>query len=540
MTMRRRIATTMCLLVALALALIGILGFGGHDSSVFAAAALRDIAGHWAAPYINQMLEKGILTGYPDGTFLPDNSISREEFAAVLARAKGLRALASASPYFADVGPDSWSYGNIQALVEAGILHPADYGGILQPGAAIRRIEIATMLVRAAGLEDETAKKADLIYFSDSVPSWAKGYVTVALNHGLVTGYEDATFRCQGQASRAEAGLMVLRLIDPKVRPATWVERYTYQGKTGINTLRVVRVNFNHDDVEIRPALAGTTQETAYLADIAGREGAVAAINGGFFSAYNDNNGDYLEPFNALAIDGQWVHFQYQGTALGITSDKRVIMDPIRMAISGSTNEGANTWSAWSVNHTSPDIIGLFTRYRGETTNMADGVTYTVRNGRVVSKGGPDVPIPDDGYVVFVSNSRVNKWTDGMFPIGGTLSYKVTFADHKDVAYPNTWDWEHIRHAIGCGPRLVTEGNVTVNPQAEGYTEAKQTTMSYNRSGVGVTSDNIVMLVTCTSLTPQEFGEAMAIWGVGTRCRWIRGHRRAFGTTGSTSLLLAE
>lgn len=112
-----------------------------------------------------------------------------------------------------------------------------------------------------------------------------------------------------------------------------------------------------------------------------------------------------------------------------------------------------------------------------------------------------------------MSNSRVNKWTDGMFPIGGTLSYKVTFADHKDVAYPNTWDWEHIRHAIGCGPRLVTEGNVTVNPQAEGYTEAKQTTMSANRSGVWVTGDNIVMLVTCTSLTPQEFGGAMADLG---------------------------
>lgn len=278
MTIRRRIATTTCLLVALALAVAGILWFGGHDRDVLAAAAPKDVAGHWAAPYINQMLEKGILTGYPDGTFLPDNSISREEFAAVLARAKGLKALASASPYFADVGPDTWSYGNIQALVEAGILHPADYGGILQPGAAITRIEIATMLVRAAGLEDETAKKADLVYFSDSMPSWAKGYVTVALNHGLVAGYEDATFRCQGQASRAEAGLMVLRMIDPKVRPATWVERYTYQGKSGANTLRVVRVNLSRDDIEIRPALAGTTQETAYLADIAGKQGAIATI----------------------------------------------------------------------------------------------------------------------------------------------------------------------------------------------------------------------------------------------------------------------
>jgi len=459
------------------------------------------------------MVEQGILTGYPDGTFLPDDSISREEFAAVLARAKGLKPPDSESRYFTDVGPDNWSYGNIQALAAAGIIHPVDYEGRLLPEGAIARIEIATMLVRASGLEQEVDKKAVLTTFSDPMPSWARGYATVALNHGLVTGYEDGTFRYQGQATRAEAGLMVLRMVDPTIRPATWMERYTYQGKMGANTLKVVRVNFNRDDIEIRPALAGTTREAAYLADIVGEQGAVAAINGGFFSAYNDDNGDYLEPFNALAIDGQWIHFQYQGTALGITWDGRVIMDPIRMAISGSTNGGANTWSAWSVNHTSPDIIGLFTKHRGETTNMTGGVTYTIRNGRVVSKGGPDVPIPDDGYVVFVSNSRVNKWTDGMFPVGGTVSYKVTFADHRDLPYPNTQDWESIRHAIGCGPRLVTAGSVTVNPQAEGYTEAKQTTLSANRSGVGVTSDNIVMLVTCTSLTPQEFGEAMADLG---------------------------
>jgi exopolysaccharide biosynthesis protein len=55
----------------------------------------------------------------------------------------------------------------------------------------------------------------------------------------------------------------------------------------------------------------------------------------------------------------------------------------------------------------------------------------------------------------------------------------------------------------------VTNGVVTVNPVAERYTEDKQNTLAANRGAVGVTSDNIVMFVTCTSLTPQAFGEAM-------------------------------
>lgn len=495
------------LLMALVLVVAGVFCLGVTSRSALAAAVLGDVSGHWAETYVNQMVEQGILTGYPDGTFRPDNSISREEFAAVLARAKGLKAPDTETQYFADVGPDNWSYGNIQALAHAGIVHPEDYDGKLQPGTPITRVEIATMLVRAAGLEGEVAKKGSLVSFKDSIPSWAKGYVTVALNHGLVTGYDDGTFRAQGKATRAEAGLMVLRMLDPKVRPATWVERYTYPGKTGTNTLKVVRVNFNRDDIEIRPGIAGTLRENAYLEDIALKEGAIAAVNGGYFSAYG--GADFREPFNALVIDGKWQHLQYQGTCLGITRDKRIIMDPIRMTIYGSTNGVWGEWTAWQLNHTASNMIAMFTPLRGKTTNMTDGITFTVRGGRVVSKGGPDVEIPEDGYVIFVSNSRIDQWTDMMFPIGGVLDFKMRFWDHKDVPYPNTQDWQQILHAIGCGPRMVTSGRVTVNPIAENYTEAKQTTMSYNRSGVGVTSDNIVMFVTCTSLTPQEFGEAM-------------------------------
>lgn len=494
--------------------------------------AVSDLQGHWAKIHIETMLERGIMGGYPDGLFRPDNPITREEFAAVLARAKGLKETRGGLPCFGDVAPEDWSYTYVQALSQAGVLHPEDYGTRFGPQTPITRQEIAVMLVRAAGFEKEVVKKGSLTVFSDSMPDWSKGYVTVALNHGLIAGYDDGAFRPGTCATRAEAGLMVLRLLDPKARPATWVETYRYQGNSGSNTLRVVRVNFNRDDIHIRPALAGNIRENAYLGDIAKREGAVAAVNGTYFSAYSNVKGDFREPYNALAIDGQWVHFQYQGTALGITGDKRIIMDPIRMSIQGSANGSEGAWSAWSVNHTAPDIIGVFTRHRGETTGMADGITFSVKNGRIVSKGGPDVPIPNDGYIIFLSSSRINQWTAGTFTVGAKVEYKVCFSDHGDRPYPNAREWERVKHAIGCGPRLVKDGCVAVNPQAEGYTEDKQTVLPYNRSGVGVTCDNIVTLVTCALLTPQEFGEAMADLGCvnamqmdsgASSCLWYRG-----------------
>lgn len=177
-----------------------------HPRPSEAAPTLADAANHWAAPYISTMVDKGILTGYPDGTFRPDGYISREEFAAVLARAKGITKHAG-KQHFSDVGPDRWSFAIVGAVVDAGIIHPEDYGNTFDPTSPITRAEIATMLVRAGGFENEIAKKTSLVSFSDPIPDWARGYITVALNHGLVTSYDDGTFRPGGKATRAEAGL---------------------------------------------------------------------------------------------------------------------------------------------------------------------------------------------------------------------------------------------------------------------------------------------------------------------------------------------
>ncbi len=473
----------------------------------FCEPGLKDVKGHWAEEHICLMIDRNLLAGYPDNTFKPNKQITRKEFMAILARANQLEN-AVEPPYFEDVIETDWAYPYIQALAQDRIIHPEDYEGKLNPNGSISRVEIAVMLVRAAGLEKECNKTSTLTTFSD-IPEWARGYVTTALNHGLITGYPSGAFGPNNSATRAEAGLMVLRLLDPKTRPAVWEERYTFAG----NTLKVVRINFNRDDIEIKPALAGKIKDTAYLADIAKQSKAIAAINGTYFSAYTNNGGDFGEPYHTLLVDGQWIHFNFSGTTMGITRDKQILMAPIRMWAQGATNGDWGNWTAWSMNHTAPNIIGIFTKYRGETTNMADGITFTVKQGKIVSKGGPDVPIPDDGYVVFVSNSKINKWTNGMFPVGGYLKYRVRFYTRDDKPYPWESDWQNVHHAIGCGPRLVTSGNVTVNPQSEGFTEAKQTTMSANRSGVGVTQDNIVMFVTCTSLTPEGFGEAMADLG---------------------------
>lgn len=471
--------------------------------------AASDVSGHWAERYIQTMMEKQIIQGYPDGTFRPDNLITREEFAAVLARAKKLPPSASTANTFDDVPRERWSSEYIESLVSSGIIHPQDYGKNFSPNYPITRAEIVVWLVRAAGLEGEIYKNSQLISFSDTMPDWTRGYVTVALNHGLVTGYSDGTFGLFRNATRAEAGLMVLRLLDPKARPAVWQETYVYDAPSGRNTLKVIRVNFNRPDVELRPAMAGKIKDTAWLQEIALNSGAIAAINGTYLSAYSNANGDFGEPYNTLLIDGTWVHFTSAGTTMGITADRQIVMAPVRMTIDGYSNGRPSQWVAWSVNHTSPEAFAVFNKYRGSSVGISGGVTFTVRNGKVVSRNEGDTAIPEDGYVIYFPPNTLNKWVEAALRPGNSVDFRVKFTDHMNNPYYAEPALYRMQHAIGGGPRLVSSGMVTVNPQAEGFTEPKQISLPLNRSAVGVTRDNIVMLVTCTKMTPQEFGEAM-------------------------------
>ena len=72
------------------------------------AATPTDIKGHWANTYIARGIQLGFITGYPDGTFLPDNPVSRAEFAKMMNSALGNTGTASSN--FKDVPTFEWFY----------------------------------------------------------------------------------------------------------------------------------------------------------------------------------------------------------------------------------------------------------------------------------------------------------------------------------------------------------------------------------------------------------------------------------------------
>ncbi len=183
-------------------------------ASTATAAALPDIAGHWAEGDIRELVAMGAITGYPDGTYRPQNTITRAEFSSVLRGALGLAEVPGTT--FSDtIG--HWGEGRIEALVQAGVIDTELYGQNYNPNGAITREEIAMMTVRMQG-------PIHLLLFpmpftdTDEISTGFSDYVRRAYELGIVTGYPDQTFRPLGFATRAEAAVMAiraLRILDP-------------------------------------------------------------------------------------------------------------------------------------------------------------------------------------------------------------------------------------------------------------------------------------------------------------------------------------
>lgn len=174
---------------------------------------LKDVQNHWAKSYINQLVAKKVFSGYADGNFLPDNKITRAEFARAIAGALHLSIQSDAKLSFKDGdGIADWARPYIAAAVKAGII--SGYSdNTFGASKNITRAEIAAMVVRAT---HRTLVEKPQLAFADSIsiPEWSKPYVKVAADTGLITGKPGNTFMANDNATRAEAATLIVKLLN--------------------------------------------------------------------------------------------------------------------------------------------------------------------------------------------------------------------------------------------------------------------------------------------------------------------------------------
>lgn len=169
---------------------------------------------HWAFLYIGEMTEREVVSGYPNGNFYPDNNVTRAEFARIMTSASGLQISTPTQRDFSDVATDAWYAPYIHAAYPYLSGYQIYGGNYYKPDTPALREDIAVALVKLKGYDTFGADESLLTtMFTDasSISGDARKYVAVALERGLVSGYEDNTFRGQASISRAEATAMLWR-----------------------------------------------------------------------------------------------------------------------------------------------------------------------------------------------------------------------------------------------------------------------------------------------------------------------------------------
>lgn len=168
---------------------------------------ITDIAGHWAEVSIKELVGLGAVNGYPDGTFRPNDKITRAEFAAILVKA--LKLEPKSGKVFADT-EGHWAEETISTAAYYGIVsgYDSDTFGVKDP---ITREQMAAMIVRAAKLTPVTEELSFID--EDKISGWAKEAVAAAVKNGIIKGYPDQNFHPQGHATRAEAVTVIVNSL---------------------------------------------------------------------------------------------------------------------------------------------------------------------------------------------------------------------------------------------------------------------------------------------------------------------------------------
>ncbi|MBL0387668.1 S-layer homology domain-containing protein [Tumebacillus sp. ITR2] len=290
---------------------------------------------------------------------------------------------------------------------------------------------------------------------------------------------------------------------------------YAYEGvasttKTVMGrTVQLVYANLNDSNLEVKAVSAESrVGSTESLAALAQRHGALAALNGGYFNAYDDQ-----QPLTVVRTDGKFEHNGSFGAVFGIDELNHTYFGRVYPTIQGSTNDSwvwPNNWSAWGINHyySDPNAITILTP-EVVKRSLSGGKTVVVKNNVVTAIVDGDAGVPEDGYLIHFGSGVVSSAKP--FQVGERAAYKISYQD----ASGNPVHWEHVFNMMGGGPMLVFNGAVVVDPIAEKFTDPKQTgNVRSTRTFVGVNADNRLVLGTVPNVSVYELADVVKALGL--------------------------
>lgn len=166
----------------------------------------------WYASTVKKLVDLGGINGYPDGSFKPNNQITRAEFTKILVSALGHEDLRPTSSH--------WGSGYVDKAVELNLITK---GEMINLNGVISRKEMAKMVANSLDYKGES-HVTNRSEYKSQIKDYSKinrnyqDYVLKAYTKGIITGYPDGTFGGDRGLTRAEASTVIMRVIDESER----------------------------------------------------------------------------------------------------------------------------------------------------------------------------------------------------------------------------------------------------------------------------------------------------------------------------------
>lgn len=223
-----------------ALLSIAVIAFG-----VMPALAFPDVSdNYWAASQIKILSEQGVIVGYPDGTFKPDDNVTRAEFAAMAIRALGQQHTKVAQPlHFTDIDESYWAYQDIQKAVYFDLISNTKDNEAFRPDDSVSRAESMSVAVNALTTESISIEKAKEVLAkqyvdANTIPEWFIIPAGKAEILGMVVvapTAQKAALEASRPATRAEVAAILFNMMEqaklnPNAKLAEAMRKKTGEG----------------------------------------------------------------------------------------------------------------------------------------------------------------------------------------------------------------------------------------------------------------------------------------------------------------------
>ncbi len=177
------------------------------------AVAFKDVpAGYWAKTYIEALASKNIIAGFPDGTFKPNEPVTRAQFAAIITKAFQPQAKRQ-GVQFPDVQSNFWAYQVIQSAYQGNFV--SGYPDrTFKPQQQIQRVQAIVSLANGLGLNANNQNILSVYTDASQIPQYATGSVAAATARRLVVNYPTVKqLNPNRQATRADIAAFVYQAM---------------------------------------------------------------------------------------------------------------------------------------------------------------------------------------------------------------------------------------------------------------------------------------------------------------------------------------